>query len=147
VGTGNHLDACRALAETLDIAPRVTFTGWVPHDALEPYYARAAVCVVPSRWPEPFGMVGVEAMARGRPVVGFDVGGIPDWLDDGVTGILVPEADTAALGAGIAELLDDSERARALGRAAAERVGERFQPDQYLDRLMVILEEAAEETR
>ncbi len=146
VGTGNHLDACRALTEALGIAARVTFAGWVPHQDLEPYCARAAVCVVPSRWPEPFGMVGVEAMARGRPVIGFAVGGIPDWLDDGVTGILVPEADTAALGTAIAELLADPTRAQALGRAGVERVRERFQPDQYLDRLMQILEQAAGET-
>jgi glycosyltransferase involved in cell wall biosynthesis len=142
VGTGNHLDACRRLAETLGIAARVGFAGWVPHQALEPYYARAAVCVVPSRWPEPFGMVGVEAMARGRPVIGFAVGGIPDWLDDGVTGILIPEADTAALGAAIVELLAEPVRAEALGRAGVERVRDRFQPDQYLDRLMQILREA-----
>jgi glycosyltransferase involved in cell wall biosynthesis len=142
VGTGNHLDTCRALAQTLGIAARVTFAGWVPHDALEPYYARAAVCVVPSRWPEPFGMVGVEAMARARPVIGFAVGGIPDWLDDAVTGILVPEADTAALGAAIARLLGDPRRAAELGRAGLARVREHFQPDRYLDRLMQILGEA-----
>ena len=146
VGTGNHLDACRALAETSGIAARGTFAGWVSHDALEPYYTRAAVCVVPSRWPEPFGMVGVEAMARGRPVVGFAVGGIPDWLEDGVTGILAPEADTNALGGAITSLLTDPQRAAALGAAGLARVRERFQPDQYLDRLMHILGEALGET-
>jgi glycosyltransferase involved in cell wall biosynthesis len=146
VGTGNHLDACRALAETSGIAARVTFAGWVPHDALEPYYARAAVCVVPSRWPEPFGMVGVQAMARGRPVIGFAVGGIPDWLDDGVTGILVPEADTVALGAAIESLLADPRRSVALGRAGLARVREHYQPDKYLDRLMQILGKALGET-
>jgi glycosyltransferase involved in cell wall biosynthesis len=145
VGTGNHLDTCRALAETLGIAAHVTFAGWVPHDALEPYYARAAVCVVPSRWPEPFGMVGVEAMARARPVIGCAVGGIPDWLDDGVTGLLVPEADTAALGAAIAELLAYPRRAAELGHAGLARVRRRFQPDQYLDQLMQILGDAAGE--
>ncbi len=143
VGTGNHLDTCRALARELKISERVTFAGWVPHQALEPYYARAAVCVVPSRWPEPFGMVGVEAMARGRPVVAFAVGGIPDWLADGVTGILAPEADTAALGAAIANLLGDRERADALGQAGLARVQAEFQPAHYLDRLMAIMEEAA----
>ena len=91
-------------------------------------------------------MVGVEAMARGRPVIGFSVGGIPDWLDDGVTGILVPEADTVALGAAIESLLADPRRSVALGRAGLARVRERYQPDQYLDRLMQILEEALGET-
>jgi len=142
VGTGNHLDGCRALAGDLKIAERVTFAGWVPHVALEPYYARAAVCVVPSRWPEPFGMVGVEAMARGRPVVAFAVGGIPDWLTDGVTGILAPAADTAAMGTAITALLGDPQRAADLGRAGLERVRAQFQPAHYLDRLMQILGDA-----
>lgn len=142
VGTGNYLDACRGLAGELGIAERVTFAGWVPHRDLEPYYARAALCVVPSRWPEPFGMVGVEAMARGRPVVAFAVGGIPDWLADGVTGLLAPEGDTAALGEAIAALLNDRTRAIALGQAGLERVRAEFQPTRYLDRLMQILEEA-----
>jgi len=142
VGTGNHLNTCRALAGDLKIAHRVTFAGWVPHAALEPYYARAAVCVVPSRWPEPFGMVGVEAMARGRPVVAFAVGGIPDWLDDGVTGILAPAADTAAMGTAIAALLEDPQRAADLGRAGLERVRTQFQPAHYLDQLMQILGDA-----
>ena len=84
-------------------------------------------------------MVGVEAMARGRPVVAFAVGGIPDWLVDGVTGILAPEADTLALGSAIANLLGDRERAEDLGRAGLERVRARYQPTQYLDRLMDIL--------
>jgi glycosyltransferase involved in cell wall biosynthesis len=87
-------------------------------------------------------MVGVEAMARGRPVIGFAVGGIPDWLDDGVTGILVPEADTDALGAAIASLLANPGWATALGQAGLARVRERFQPDQYLDRLEQVLGEA-----
>jgi glycosyltransferase involved in cell wall biosynthesis len=143
VGAGNHLDACRALAGELRIADRVTFAGWIPHHSLESYYARAAVCVVPSRWPEPFGMVGIEAMARARPVVAFAVGGIPDWLIDGVTGILAPAADTLALGAGIAALLEDPERAAALGRAGLARVREDFRPDGYLDHLMRMLESAA----
>lgn len=143
VGMGNHLEACRALAGELKLAERVTFTGWIPHQDLESYYGRAAVCVVPSRWPEPFGMVGVEAMARGRPVVAFAVGGIPDWLADGVTGLLAPEADTGALGTAIASLLGDRERAAALGAAGLARVRAEFQPAHYLDRLMVILAETA----
>jgi glycosyltransferase involved in cell wall biosynthesis len=121
----------------------VTFAGWVPHHALESYYARAAVCVVPSRWPEPFGMVGVEAMARGRPVVAFAVGGIPDWLDDGVTGILAPEADTAALGAAIATLLGDRGTGCRLGRGRTGAGVGGVSAAHYLDRLMVILAEAA----
>ncbi|MGD9299439.1 MAG: glycosyltransferase family 4 protein, partial [Thiohalocapsa sp.] len=135
VGTGNHLAACRSLAIKLDIAHRVTFTGWVDHAALDNYYARAAVTAVPSRWPEPFGMVGIEAMARGRPVVAFAVGGIPDWLEHGVTGLLAREADTTALAENLARLLADPELAALLGAKAAASAHQRYRPEHCLDQL------------
>ena len=140
VGTGNHAESCKQLARELGIQDRVRFAGWIPHTELTPLYASAALTVVPSRWPEPFGMVGIEAMARARPVVGFAVGGIPDWLDDGVTGLLVSEADTSALAAAIERLLGNAELRTNMGEAALRRVRERYQPRLYLQRLTRILE-------
>ncbi len=145
VGTGDYLEACKALAINLDVAHRITFTGWVDHATLEGYYARAAVTVVPSRWPEPFGMVGIEAMARGRPVVGFAVGGIPDWLEHEVTGLLAPEADTRALGRHLSHLLAEPELAAKLGVRAAARVRERYHPDTCLDQLTAVLQDAVDD--
>jgi glycosyltransferase involved in cell wall biosynthesis len=143
VGAGNHLDSCRKLAAELGINERVDFTGWVPHQELEPLYSGAALTVVPSRWPEPFGMVGIEAMARGRPVVGFAVGGIPDWLEDEKTGLLVAEADTAAMAEAIGRILENRDLRYNLGEAAARRVKQRYQPRIYLRQLMHILEKIA----
>jgi glycosyltransferase involved in cell wall biosynthesis len=143
VGTGSHLETCKGLARDLGIGERVHFAGWVPHGGLTRFYVDAALTVVPSRWPEPFGMVGIEAMARGRPVVGFAVGGIPDWLEDEVTGLLVPEADTGAMAAAIGRLLQDRSLRERLGEAAKERVRERYQPSAYLERLTQILETTA----
>lgn len=143
-GTGNHLDACKALAQELGIDRRVEFTGWINHNRLTAYHARACVCAVPSRWPEPFGMVGIEAMARGRPVVGFAVGGIPDWLEDGVTGFLAPEADWATLGDHLDRLLADPLLARGLGEQAARRVRERYRPEVFLDRMLAVLTRAVD---
>jgi glycosyltransferase involved in cell wall biosynthesis len=143
VGTGNHLDACKKLAHELRIEDRVRFAGWIPHSELTPLYVKAALTVVPSRWPEPFGMVGIEAMARGRPVVGFSVGGIPDWLENEVTGLLAPEADTSALAAAITRLLCDEPLRVRLGEAAVRRVRERYQPEMYLRQVMQVLETVA----
>jgi glycosyltransferase involved in cell wall biosynthesis len=84
-------------------------------------------------------MVGVEAMARGRPVVGFAVGGIPDWLEHEVTGLLAPEADTTALADAIHRLLRDEPLRRRLGTAAVERVRRDYRPGAYLRRVMDIL--------
>ena len=143
VGVGTHLDYCRKLADELGLAERVRFAGWVAHRELEAYYARALFTVVPSRWPEPFGMVGLEAMSRGRPVVGFAAGGIPDWLADGVAGLLVPAGDIEGFARVMDRLLADHELANSLGRGAASLAAEKFSHAGYLGELMMSLERAA----
>ena len=68
----------------------VEFAGWLQKDALTLRLASTDVVVMPSLWPEPFGLVGPEANRRGVPVVAFATGGIPEWLHDGVNGCLAP---------------------------------------------------------
>jgi glycosyltransferase involved in cell wall biosynthesis len=93
----------------------------VPHDDVMRAWAHCAVAVVPSRWPEPFGLTALEAMAAGRPVVASSVGGLPDFVLDGTTGILVPAGDVRALRAGILQLLADPERRARMGQAGRQR--------------------------
>lgn len=140
VGDGNHLSACRQLAAELGIAERVRFTGLVDHERLEAFYSAARFTVMPSRWPEPFGMVGPEAMARGRPVVAFATGGIPDWLDDGVSGLLVPPGDVARFASAMQRLLGDDELVARLGESAARRLQQKLTHHAYLDSLKLSLE-------
>ena len=135
VGTGNAERKLRAICHGLDLAERVHFQGWVDHQELDAYYRQAKVVVVPSRWPEPFGMVGLEAMHRARPVVAFEVGGIPDWLEHEVTGLLVPEQDVHGLARAIERVLTDTELANALGKNGLERVLSKYSFERYLDRL------------
>ncbi|MCJ7814609.1 MAG: glycosyltransferase family 4 protein [Xanthomonadales bacterium] len=135
VGEGNHLDTCKQLAEQLGMKNRVRFPGWVPHAELDSYYRSARLLAVPSRWPEPFGMVGIEAMARGRPVVAFANGGIPDWLDHGTTGFLIPAGDTSAMAAAIQGLLDDKSLAAQMGQAGANHVQNSFSHQVFLDQI------------
>jgi glycosyltransferase involved in cell wall biosynthesis len=72
-------------------------------------------------------------------VVAFKVGGIPDWLEHGITGLLVPEQDVRAFAAALEQLLGDSQLCTKLGRQAQERVRTRFDFEQYLDRLEGVL--------
>jgi len=72
-------------------------------------------------WAEPFGIVVIEAMAGGSPVVASNIGGIPEIVEDGVSGILVPPGDPDSLRRALADLLADPERRSAMGRAAGER--------------------------
>jgi starch synthase len=98
----------------------VASVGMVPHDELGPYYERAAVVCVPSRR-EGYGVVAREAMAHGRPVVATGVGGLPDAVEDGLTGVLVPPKDPAALRAALERLLGDAVLRERLGRAGRAR--------------------------
>ncbi len=99
--------------------------GFVPHEDLSEYYERAAVVCVPSRR-EGYGVVAREAMAHGRPVVATAVGGLADAVEDGVTGLLVPPDDAAALREAIERLLGDSGLRARLGAAARARAAEQW---------------------
>ena len=85
-------------------------------------------------------MVGIEAMSRGRPVVAFDSGGISDWLDDQVTGLLVPPADISELAKAVQHLLDNPEIADQMGRRAAVHVEQSFSHNNYLDQMKETME-------
>lgn len=95
-------------------------------------YRAAAVVVVPSVWPEPLSRVLLEAMRIGRPVVATAVGGTPEAVDHGVTGLLVPRQDPEALAKAISELLLDPDRRERMGRAAAQRADQFFDEDRLV---------------
>ena len=139
IGTGNALEKMGSLCRELELADRVAFHGWVDHRQLADYYRLARVVTVPSRWPEPFGMVGLEAMRLGRPVAGFAVGGIPDWLTDGETGLLAPEQDVSAYAAALTRLLHEPGLAERMGGEGCRRAAADFSFGHYIDRLESIL--------
>ncbi len=135
VGTGNAEDKLKALCSKLGLEDRVKFTGWVAHERLGEFYSSARVVVVPSRWPEPFGMIGIEAMRHGRPVVGFDTGGIPDWLKHGTSGFLVPGQDALSMAKSIEHILLDTPLAARMGENALKDVRKKYSFESYLDQL------------
>jgi glycosyltransferase involved in cell wall biosynthesis len=87
----------------------IRFSGWLNHEDLVAAYRDSDLLVIPSLWPEPFGLVGIEAGTYSLPVAAFAVGGIPEWLKDGVNGHLAPgDAPTpAGLASAIAQCLRD----------------------------------------
>lgn len=141
-GTGNAEHSLKALAENLGLAESVNFTGWIHNSSLPEYYNKARVAVVPSRWPEPFGMVGLEAMLNGRPVIGFDVGGIQDWLQHNKNGLLIPEQDVKGMGHAINSLLIDDSLVTRLAKGAVETAHRRFDFNNYIDELESLFYEA-----
>ncbi|MEV7431988.1 glycosyltransferase [Nocardioides sp. NPDC092400] len=115
----------RALAAELGAADRVELVGAVPRAGV-PDLIRSSDLVVTVPWYEPFGIVPLEAMACGRPVVGSAVGGLLDTVVPGVTGELVPPRDPDALVAALGGLLADDVRRAAYGRAGRRRALERY---------------------
>jgi glycosyltransferase involved in cell wall biosynthesis len=116
--------------------------GPVPPRELGRLYDRASVVAVPSRR-EGYGLVAREAMAHGRPVVASAVGGLLEAVEDGVTGVLVPARDVAALRRALEELLADGERRERLGAAAREHAVRHFSREAEVDALLAVYAEAA----
>jgi D-inositol-3-phosphate glycosyltransferase len=106
------------LRERLGIGDIVTFLGARDQDMLQYYYSAAEMVVMPSDY-ESFGMVALEAMACGTPVIASDVGGLAFLVQHGRTGYRVPARDPAALAAKIARLLTDEGLRRRIGQRAA----------------------------
>lgn len=96
----------------------------VPHDQIMAAFAAASVAVAPSRWAEPQGLVAVEAMAAGTPVVATRMGGLQEVVRDGQTGLLVDSGDVAGLAAALDRLLADAELRTRMGAAGRERAGQ-----------------------
>ena len=141
-GDGYALPRMRSLAAELGIAHRVDFLGAVDRLTVDNLYARSAVLAVPSVWPEPWGLVGPEAMAHALPVVAFRVGGIPEWLNDGETGFLVEPKDMAGMAARISDLVDDTMLARRLGENGRAVAEQRFNFERHVDGLLDVFREA-----
>lgn len=130
-----HVTRVRALIRTLGLEGRVTLAG-APRRELSAIYRTADVCVFPSEWPEPFGLVPLEAMASGTPVVATGTGGSGEYLTDRRNCLLFPPGDPAALAAALRTLSGDPalrERLVAEGRSTAGRL--------TVDRLVDELEE------
>lgn len=103
------------------VATRVHFRGTVPLEELTRIYREADLLVLPSIWQESYGLPIAEAMASGVPVVASRCGGIPELVEEGVTGRLVPRLDLDALVSAMREMLQDPRRLREMGQAARSR--------------------------
>jgi glycosyltransferase involved in cell wall biosynthesis len=133
------LDAPRAVAKRL---PSVQWLGYVSdRGRLDELYGDASVFVLPTQF-EAYGHVVVEAMGCGLPCVTTNVGALPELVDDGVTGLLVPPREPAALAEALIGLLSDPPRAERMGRAGQQKVAERLTWRAVAERMAPHLEAA-----
>ncbi len=141
-GDGSDRPRLEKLAEKLGLKDRVNFAGWLPPEEHENLYRKAFLVVVPSVWPEPFGLVGIEAMSYAKPVIAFRTGGIPEWMDEGRTGFLIPPYDARRMAEKIDFLLENPDQAGLMGRAGRERVEFFYQPARHTAALTEIYQQA-----
>jgi glycosyltransferase involved in cell wall biosynthesis len=128
-GDGASRPDLERLARDLSLGDAVEFAGW--RDDVANFHRELGVFCVPSEH-EGFGLAALEAMASGLPVVASRVGGLPELVEDGRTGFLVPAGDVDALADRIGRLLDDGELRARMGAAATRAVEERFTTDRMV---------------
>jgi glycosyltransferase involved in cell wall biosynthesis len=142
IGMGPEEGVLRTLARRAQFP--VEFIGWADGEQRIKKLEECDLLAVPSLWPEPFGLVGLEAACLGIPAVAFNAGGIPDWLEDGVTGELAPGDPPTAKGlaAAIVRALQDPAHYNRLRRGAWE-IAHEFGKGNHLAKLESILTSAA----
>lgn len=140
-GTGAQEGPLRDRIRRSRHAARMTVLGELRGRELRAAYAAARVVAVPSLWPEPFGLTGIEAMQAGTPVVGSGRGGMAEWLDDGVNGLCADPTDPAAFSRALEAVVTNDPLVARLARGARE-TGERFTIERHVDCLESVYAEA-----
>lgn len=125
---GMERDRIEGIVKELGMSDFTEFPGRISDEALPVYYAAADICIVPSHY-EPFGLVAIEAMASGTPVIASDVGGLQFTVAPEETGLLVPAKDDAGFAQAIDRILADPDWQKQLGQNARQRVEAKFSWD------------------
>lgn len=142
-GSGPGRAGYQELAAKLGISSKVKFADHLDRREMREAYRSCSLVVIPSLWPEPFGRVGPEAAVHARPSIAYDVGGVAEWIEDGVSGFLVDRGDVAALADRIARLLADPALCARMGGNARDKALATWNPaghvrelSRHFDRLL-----------
>lgn len=126
VGDGSEKRNLQLLARNLGIENKVKFLPWIDKEEVYSLYAKCDLVVLPSIYEEPFGRVALEAATCGKPVIASRVGGLPEIIQDGVTGILISANDPDLLGEAISSLVCKADVRQSLGEKAKILIGKKF---------------------
>lgn len=139
IGNGRNMTDLLNLAKKMQIEKYIQFTGWVKNKDIASYYEKASIVVIPSVWPENFPTVCNEAMSAGRPVIGTNVGGIPELIDDGVDGYLVEPENSEQIAEKVVKLFSDEKSLVEFGANARKRA-EELSIEKYVEKMEKIYE-------
>ena len=129
-GDGKDRQMLEALVKKYKLQKKVHFTGFVSEP--EKLWDNCDVFFFPIRWQEPFGLVGLEAMAHGVPVVAFDLGGVREWLSDLENGIAIPEKKVVAAAGFLGSLSGNREALENMGNRGRELAKEKFSEENFI---------------
>ena len=137
-GDGKDRIMLKKMVEKFKLCDKVTFTGFVSEP--EKLWDDCDVFFFPVRWQEPFGLVGLEAMAHGIPVVAFDTGGVREWLSSSENGIVVPEKKTIGAAGMLGVLAQNRKLLESMGKRGTELAKEKFSEEQFVKKFQQLLE-------
>lgn len=140
-GQGPDKGRLESIALELGIEEKVTFLGWLDQLGIENELSTAWVLAAPSLWAEPLGLVALEAMVRGVPVVASRDGGFAETVEHGVGGLLIPNGDISALAESLGLIVSRRKFVNGLSSDAIRRVGERHDMTRHVERIRETLHE------
>lgn len=141
VGDGSYASLLKKQVELLNLEKSVIFTGMVPFESLPDYFNACDVFVNPTIRQNGYDLTILEAMACEKPVVVSNIGSVPTVIEDDVDGILVPTGDVNKLAEAVIMVLKDKELAQRLGKAARNKVVEKFSVESMVDGTIKVYEE------
>ena len=142
LGDGKYKEGAAQRIEATGLSGRITLQERIAREDVYRYYGEAMVVVMPSMIPESFGYVGLEAFAHGTPVIAFNVGGVEQWLKDGMNGYLLERGDVEGLAEKIRFFLNNPGEAERMGRQGRVAVEEEFSGEKHMAMVFQAYEQA-----
>ena len=144
VGEGEYIESVKKQVKDSGLANKVDFAGGLSSEEIDTYYQKSTMVVMTPMYPESFGLIGIEAMAFGKPVVAFDTGGVREWLKHEETGFLVERGDIRELARRMVQLLENPALALSLGKKGMGMVNKKFRKKDHMETLINIYQEVIE---
>jgi len=130
-GDGKDRAMLESMVEKFKLRDKVRFAGFISEP--ETLWQNCDIFCFPIRWQEPFGLVGLEAVAHGVPVAAFDLGGVREWLHDGRNGFLIAEKDCAGLTEILKKSAEDPAELERMGRCGMKIAKEMFSEENFIN--------------
>jgi glycosyltransferase involved in cell wall biosynthesis len=141
-GQGPERARLESLARELGVEKRVSFLGWIDPPEIEKELSSAWLLAAPSLWAEPLGLVALEAIVRGVPVVASSSGGFAETVENDITGLLVPNGDVTALAEALRSIVAGEKFADGVSADGIRRLADRHDVTRHVDTIRVLLRDA-----